>query len=121
MSKVVRTGGGLYLWGDGRTVVSVDARTQGEPSAETYRLALEQIVEQMEKDLAPAPTAAQIIDNHRQAAKRVGEGVTIECHCGEMFLGSMQEGLLDEEHNSHRDAERAHAAHIAEILAGQDR
>lgn len=61
---------------------------------------------------------AQVIDQHREAARRVGVGVTVECLCGDTFYGhhSDYDGPMTAENNSHRSAERSHAEHVAEAL-----
>lgn len=67
---------------------------------------------------AQEPTdAAQIIDEHRAGSRFVAFGVTITCTCGESVRGEGPVGPQTDEDNAHRDAERKHAAHVADVLA----
>ena len=66
-------------------------------------------------------TAAQIIDQHRQGYRTVGFGVTLTCECGESVYGVGPEGPMTAEDNAHRDADRKHAAHVADMLARSTR
>lgn len=67
---------------------------------------------------AQEPTdTAQIIDEHRAGSRFVGFGVTITCACGESVRGESPVGPQTDEDNAHRDAERKHAAHVADVLA----
>ena len=67
---------------------------------------------------AQEPTdAAQIIDEHRTTGRWVGDGVRIECTCGHISPGSHPGGPQTAEDNAHRDADRKHAAHVADMLA----
>ena len=61
--------------------------------------------------------AAQIIDEHRTTGRWVGDGVRVECACGHISPGSHPGGPQTEEDNAHRDADRKHAAHMADMLA----
>ena len=61
--------------------------------------------------------AAQIIDEHRTTGRWVGDGVRVECACGHISPGSHPGGPQTEEDNAHRDADRKHAAHVADMLA----
>lgn len=63
-------------------------------------------------------TTAQIIDQHRPAARWVGDGVTVHCACGAehwALVGGDQP--YTDEHNSHREADRKHAQHVADALS----
>lgn len=63
-------------------------------------------------------TTAQIIDQHRQESRSVGHGVTVHCACGAehwALVGGDQP--CTDEHNSHREADRRHAQHVADTLA----
>ena len=67
---------------------------------------------------AQEPTdAAQIIDEHRTTGRWVGDGVRVECTCGHISPGSHPGGPQTAEDNAHRDADRKHAAHVADMLA----
>ena len=67
---------------------------------------------------AQEPTdAAQIIDEHRSTGRWVGDGVRVECTCGHVSPGSHPGGPQTDEDNAHRDADRKHAAHVADMLA----
>ena len=61
--------------------------------------------------------AAQIIDEHRTTGRWVGDGVRVECTCGHISPGSHPGGPQTAEDNAHRDADRKHAAHVADMLA----
>lgn len=62
-------------------------------------------------------TTARIIDEHRTTGRWVGDGVRVECTCGHISPGSHPGGPQTEEDNAHRDADRKHAAHVADMLA----
>ena len=65
--------------------------------------------------------AARIIDAHRENARWVGDGVKIECVCGHTAHATYDfSGPITEDKNNHRDAERMHAAHVAQVLAAQE-
>ena len=67
---------------------------------------------------AQEPTdAARIIDEHRTTGRWVGDGVRVECTCGHISPGSHPGGPQTAEDNAHRDADRKHAAHVADMLA----
>ena len=61
-------------------------------------------------------TTADIIDRHRLSHRWVGDGVTIQCVCGHESQARIGTGPFDSENNSHRDAERMHAQHIANAI-----
>ena len=66
----------------------------------------------------PFTEAARIIDAHRESARWVGDGVKIECVCGHTSHATYDfSGPITEDKNNHRDAERMHAAHVADMLA----
>lgn len=66
-------------------------------------------------------TTAEIIDQHRQDGRRVGYGVTVCCACGAEPRGYIDSSRpIDGENNSHRVADRKHAAHVADMLAAQE-
>ena len=63
-------------------------------------------------------TTAEIIDQHRQDGRSVGYGVTVRCACGAESWGYIDGSRpIDGENNSHRVADRKHAAHVAQVLA----
>ncbi len=65
--------------------------------------------------------AARIIDAHRENERWVGDGVKIECVCGHTSHATYDfSGPITEDKNNHRDAERMHAAHVAQVLAAQE-
>ena len=65
--------------------------------------------------------AARIIDAHRENERWVGGGVKIECVCGHTSHATYDfSGPITEDKNNHRDAERMHAAHVAQVLAAQE-
>ena len=65
--------------------------------------------------------AARIIDAHRENERWVGDGVKIECVCGHTSHATYDfSGPITEDKNAHRDAERMHAAHVAQVLAAQE-
>ena len=65
--------------------------------------------------------AARIIDAHRENERWVGDGVKIECVCGHASHATYDfSGPITEDKNNHRDAERMHAAHVAQVLAAQE-
>lgn len=65
--------------------------------------------------------AARIIDAHRENERWVGDGVKIECVCGHTSHATfdLTSGPITEDNNNHRDAERMHAQHVAQVLAEQ--
>lgn len=68
----------------------------------------------------PFTTAAQIIDQHRSTGRWVGNGVRVECACGHESPGEHPGGPQTDEDNAHRDADRKHAQHVADMLAAQE-
>ena len=65
--------------------------------------------------------AARIIDAHRENERWVGDGVKIECVCGHTSHATYDfSGPITEDKDNHRDAERMHAAHVAQVLAAQE-
>ena len=65
--------------------------------------------------------AARIIDAHRENERRVGDGVKIECVCGHTSHATYDfSGPITEDKNNHRDAERMHASHVAQVLTEQE-
>lgn len=68
----------------------------------------------------PFTEAARIIDEHRTTGRWVGDGVRVECTCGHISTGSHPGGPQTDEDNAHRDADRKHAAHVAQVLAAQE-
>ena len=65
--------------------------------------------------------AARIIDAHRENERWVGDGVKIECVCGHTSHATYDfSGPITEDKNNHRDAERMHAVHVAQVLAAQE-
>lgn len=66
-------------------------------------------------------TTAQIIDQHRQESRSVGHGVTVHCACGaESWDHVPGDQPITSENNSHRNADRKHAQHVADHLARQE-
>ena len=64
---------------------------------------------------------AQIIDQHRQIGRWVGDGVTLVCTCGHESRGEHPDVPQDAENNAHRSADRGHAAHVAaQLRAARD-
>lgn len=62
-------------------------------------------------------TTAQIIDQHRQTSRGVGYGVTVHCACGtEHWAHVSGDQPMTDENNSHRNADRQHAQHVADAL-----
>lgn len=59
---------------------------------------------------------AQTIDQHRSTGRWVGNGVRVECQCGHTSEGSHDGGPVTSEVNAHRDADRKHAQHVAEMI-----
>ena len=71
-----------------------------------------------ERHALQEPTdAARIIDEHRTTGRWVGDGVRVECTCGHISPGSHPGGPQTDEDNAHRDADRKHAAHVADMIA----
>lgn len=64
--------------------------------------------------------AAQIIDQHRSTGRWVGNGVRVECACGHESRGEHPAGPQTDEENAHRDADRKHSEHVADMLAAQE-
>ena len=65
--------------------------------------------------------AARIIDAHRENERWVGDGVKIECVCGHTSHATYDfSGPITEDKNNHRDAERMHASHVAQVLTEQE-
>ena len=69
----------------------------------------------------PFTETARTIDAHRENERWVGDGVKIECVCGHTSHATYDfSGPITEDKNNHRDAERMHAAHVAQVLAAQE-
>ena len=70
----------------------------------------------------PFTEAARIIDAHRENERWVGDGVKIECVCGHTSHATFDptSGPITEDKTNHRDAERMHAAHVAQVLSAQE-
>ena len=66
----------------------------------------------------PFTETSRIIDAHRENERWVGDGVKIVCVCGHTSHATYDfSGPITKDKNNHRDAERMHAAHVADMLA----
>lgn len=98
----------------------VAAETEAYLSGRTGRETSE--LSQAAKYAGPVdPPAARIIDEHRATGRWVGAGVRVECACGHASQGDHPGGPQTSEDNAHRDADRKHAAHVADMLARSTR
>src|SRR5699024_10795559 len=70
----------------------------------------------------PFTEAARIIDAHRENERWVGDGVKIECVCGHTSHATFDptSGPITVDKTNQRDAERMHAAHVAQVLSAQE-